>query len=150
MSISLQILGPDYTAALLKWVDKENLPTFLGGTSTGTLFEDIGPWSDPAKIASLGMDLEQLRNGPPTHGPRGSSSARVSEETGHKLGHQNGGGAAEVAAAAAPAAVNGESSSTSTYLKRAPSAASDVFHSPSNSISEHGSVGVGGGGWMWE
>ncbi len=36
----------DYTPALLRWVDKENLPTFLGGTSTATLLDDAGPWNN--------------------------------------------------------------------------------------------------------
>lgn len=43
----------DYTTALLRWVDKENLPTFLGGTSNATLLDDAGPWNNKDIIAEV-------------------------------------------------------------------------------------------------
>lgn len=43
----------DYTPALLRWVDKENLPTFLGGTSNATLLDDAGPWNNRDIIAEV-------------------------------------------------------------------------------------------------
>eukprot|EP00967_Tisochrysis_lutea_P125324 scaffold210582_cov16-Tisochrysis_lutea.AAC.1 len=42
-SHGLQILDFNYLPALLKWVDKESLPVWLGGSSHGTLLEDVGP-----------------------------------------------------------------------------------------------------------
>lgn len=49
--------------ALEKWVARENIPTFLGGKSAGTLVDDVGPWSDSELVASLGINLEDLRGG---------------------------------------------------------------------------------------
>lgn len=43
----------DYTTTLLRWVDKENLPTFLGGTSNATLLDDAGPWNNRDIIAEV-------------------------------------------------------------------------------------------------
>ncbi len=39
--------------ALLHWVEKENLPEYLGGTSKATLLDDVGPWQDPRLIAEI-------------------------------------------------------------------------------------------------
>jgi hypothetical protein len=43
----IHILGSDYTSELLKYVDAENLPSFLGGKcncSGGCLMASDGPW----------------------------------------------------------------------------------------------------------
>ncbi|GAX74790.1 hypothetical protein CEUSTIGMA_g2237.t1 [Chlamydomonas eustigma] len=59
----IEILGTDYKQALLKWVDEENLPTWLGGKSEGSLLDDVGPWSDPELCSRIGVDVEKLRSG---------------------------------------------------------------------------------------
>ncbi|KAF5839566.1 CRAL-TRIO domain-containing protein [Dunaliella salina] len=59
----IEILDSNYLPAVLKWVDKESLPDWLGGSSHGTLIEDVGPWSDDKLVASLGLNLEDLRLG---------------------------------------------------------------------------------------
>lgn len=59
----IEILGVNYKEALLKWVDEENLPIFLGGKSPGSLLDDVGPWSDPELCRKIGVDVEQLRSG---------------------------------------------------------------------------------------
>ncbi len=59
----MQILSTDYIKAVLKWVDEENLPTWLGGKSEGSLLADIGPWSDPELCQRIGVDVEALRSG---------------------------------------------------------------------------------------
>ena len=46
-----QVAGTNFLPQLLAWVDKDNLPDYLGGTSTATLIDDAGPWQDPAFIA---------------------------------------------------------------------------------------------------
>ncbi|KAF5839565.1 CRAL-TRIO domain-containing protein [Dunaliella salina] len=54
----IEILDSNYLPALLKWVDKESLPEWLGGSSHGTLIEDIGPWSNGRLMATLGLKVE--------------------------------------------------------------------------------------------
>lgn len=71
----VQILGTDYLQAVLRWVDSENLPEWLGGTSHGSLLDDVGPWSDPDTVSRLGLDLDQLRHG---HKPLRALPAPVS------------------------------------------------------------------------
>ena len=48
-----QLVGTSYQAILLKHVDKENLPEYLGGTSKATLLDDVGPWQDQAIIDEI-------------------------------------------------------------------------------------------------
>lgn len=48
-----QICKTDYVPALLKWVDAESLPEYLGGTSKATLLDDAGPWQDPKVLAQV-------------------------------------------------------------------------------------------------
>ena len=49
----MQLTGTDYLPMLLRWVDKDNLPEYLGGTSKATLLDDLGPWQDPKIVAEL-------------------------------------------------------------------------------------------------
>ena len=58
-----QILGVDYKKGLLKWIDEENIPTFLGGKSDGSLVDDIGPWNNQELCHKIGVDIEELRAG---------------------------------------------------------------------------------------
>lgn len=41
----IKILGTSYQKELLKDIDPENLPDFLGGTSTHDISDNIGPWN---------------------------------------------------------------------------------------------------------
>jgi len=43
-------------SALLKWIDMDNIPEYLGGKSKGTLVDDLGPWKDPKLLAQLEME----------------------------------------------------------------------------------------------
>lgn len=45
--INKQILGANYKSELLKWIDEDSLMAMFGGSSAGTLAEDVGPWNDP-------------------------------------------------------------------------------------------------------
>lgn len=42
----IQIKGSGYKATLLKYVDEDVLPEFLGGKNISPLEEDKGPWDD--------------------------------------------------------------------------------------------------------
>lgn len=54
----ITVLKSDYHKQLLEFVDKDNLPTFFGGTCTcpnipgGCLFSDIGPWNPQGGITN--------------------------------------------------------------------------------------------------
>ncbi len=56
----LQICSRDYVPELKLWIDDENLLEYLGGSSKGTLLDDIGPWSDPATVAKLGLNMPSM------------------------------------------------------------------------------------------
>lgn len=43
--------------SLLKYIDPENIPRYLGGTSDATLIDDAGPWNDPQIRAEIEEDM---------------------------------------------------------------------------------------------
>jgi len=49
----MQLCSSNYTKVLLEWVDPENLPEYLGGTSKATLLDDAGPWQDSKIMAEV-------------------------------------------------------------------------------------------------
>ena len=53
---NIEILGSNGPAKLLEWVDKDTLPTFLGGNNETELYEDRGPWSDWEVVDSTEKD----------------------------------------------------------------------------------------------
>ena len=59
--VRAQVCPKDYLPALLKWIDEENLPTYLGGKSKATLLDDSGPWNDPALVAQIEAELKAVR-----------------------------------------------------------------------------------------
>ncbi|KAG2439718.1 hypothetical protein HYH02_010597 [Chlamydomonas schloesseri] len=48
----IEILGANYKAELLKWIDEDSLMTLFGGGSTGSLADDVGPWNDPELMSA--------------------------------------------------------------------------------------------------
>lgn len=74
----IEILGTNYRDGLLRWIDDENLVDWLGGKSKGTLYDDCGPWSDPAVLAKL--DMEHKPTGLP--GLRTAASANMADSGG--------------------------------------------------------------------
>jgi hypothetical protein len=58
------------------WIDEDNLLEYLGGTSKGTLLDDIGPWSDPSVLAKLGYTVPGGGDLPPIK----ASLSRVGSE----------------------------------------------------------------------
>ena len=63
-SLPLQLCGTNYLPSLLQWVDKENLPEYLGGTSTATLLDDAGPWQDPQILSEINAELKSVQHSP--------------------------------------------------------------------------------------
>ena len=50
--------GANYLPQLLHWVERDNLPDYLGGASTATLIDDAGPWQDPVLMAEVMQCLQ--------------------------------------------------------------------------------------------
>uniref|UniRef100_A0A7S0UWT5 CRAL-TRIO domain-containing protein n=1 Tax=Polytomella parva TaxID=51329 RepID=A0A7S0UWT5_9CHLO len=72
----IEILGSDYLTSLKKWIDIEDIPTFLGGKSKGSLVDDEGPWNDEALLEKLDIDAAALK-----HGVRIHEAVRTKKET---------------------------------------------------------------------
>ena len=53
----MQVCPKDFLPSLLKWIEPENLPRYLGGTSDATLIDDAGPWNDPQIRAEIEEDM---------------------------------------------------------------------------------------------
>ena len=97
---SVQVCPKDYLPSLLKWIDLENIPRYLGGTSDATLIDDAGPWNDPQIRAEIEEDIAQ-RDGSggqlmtPIESPQASTSARSTPQgllqapmsNGHQFSH---------------------------------------------------------------
>ncbi|DBA77767.1 hypothetical protein WJX77_009166 [Trebouxia sp. C0004] len=53
----VEVCPKDFLPSLLKWIEPENLPRYLGGTSDATLIDDAGPWNDPQIRAEIEEDM---------------------------------------------------------------------------------------------
>lgn len=55
----ITLLGTKYMDELLKYVDVDNIPEYMGGKCRNTLLDDPGPWNDPQVLSTLGMIQEE-------------------------------------------------------------------------------------------
>jgi hypothetical protein len=58
----IEVCPQDYMKVLTKWVEPENIPSYLGGKSQASLLDDVGPWNDAGIIAELDSQ-RQRRDG---------------------------------------------------------------------------------------
>lgn len=58
----IEVCPQDYMKVLSKWVEPENIPSYLGGKSQASLLDDVGPWNDAGIIAELD-NQRQRRDG---------------------------------------------------------------------------------------
>ncbi|CAK0783609.1 hypothetical protein CVIRNUC_006808 [Coccomyxa viridis] len=49
----IEMCPTNYSKVLLQWIEPENLPEYLGGTSKATLLDDAGPWQDSKVVAEV-------------------------------------------------------------------------------------------------
>ena len=56
-------MGTNYQTTLLKYVERENLPEYLGGTSKATLLDDVGPWKQQNLIDEIDADFKAAVSG---------------------------------------------------------------------------------------
>ena len=56
----MQMCPTNYSKVLLQWIEPENLPEYLGGTSKATLLDDAGPWQDPKIVAEVRQSSQLL------------------------------------------------------------------------------------------
>lgn len=53
----IEVAPSDYMKLLLRHIDIENIPDYLGGKSKGSLIDDVGPWKDPTILAMIEADI---------------------------------------------------------------------------------------------
>lgn len=53
----IEVAPSDYMKLLLRYIDVENIPEYLGGKSKGSLIDDVGPWKDPVILAQVEADI---------------------------------------------------------------------------------------------
>ena len=59
----IHVCASDYMPELVRWVDPENIPSYLGGKSQGSLLDDLGPWHDPAIIKEIDSQRARAESG---------------------------------------------------------------------------------------
>lgn len=59
----MQLVGTNYQQHLLKYVERDNLPEYLGGTSKSTLLDDVGPWQQQNLIDEINADYRAAVSG---------------------------------------------------------------------------------------
>jgi len=74
----IEVCPSDYLPILTKWIDMENIPAYLGGKSSGSLIDDIGPWNDEEMVEEIDRDSFSLRR--ESGLSRASSQAYLSAE----------------------------------------------------------------------
>ncbi|KAG2493547.1 hypothetical protein HYH03_008361 [Edaphochlamys debaryana] len=80
----IEILGKDYQAALLRHVSRDNLLAEYGGTSRGTVTENIGPWQDPDALGPPLVPEPPAEPPSPAPSPALESMEEGEEEVGGK------------------------------------------------------------------
>lgn len=59
----IHVCPSDYLPELTRWVDLENIPTYLGGKSQGSLLDDVGPWHDLALRKEIELQRARAESG---------------------------------------------------------------------------------------
>lgn len=60
----IEVCPSNYLPTLARWVDMDSIPEYLGGTSKGSLIDDVGPWNDPRLVAEIDADLRAAAGRP--------------------------------------------------------------------------------------
>lgn len=64
----IEVCPSNYLPTLARWVDMDSIPEYLGGTSKGSLIDDVGPWNDPRIVAEIDAELAAAAAGRPSSG----------------------------------------------------------------------------------
>ena len=118
----------DYLPSLLKYIDPENLPRYLGGTSDATLIDDAGPWNDPQIRAEIEEDIAHRDGG-------GSQTMSILPESPQAASSN----ASPAQAAAQPTLNNGMASFTRGYEAPVFSQGVPAYGMPAPTSSQHAS-----------
>ncbi|KAL4423645.1 hypothetical protein ABPG75_000946 [Micractinium tetrahymenae] len=111
----IEVAPSDYMKLLLKYVDAENIPEYLGGKSKGSLIDDVGPWKDPAILALVEADIARRKG-----------LASVGEDgilTGDSMDLEGGSGTGASVPPSPPAAQQGVQASASAVRRQSSSGA---------------------------
>ena len=129
--------------SLLKWVDPENIPRYLGGTSDATLIDDAGPWNDPQLRAEIEEDIAH-RDGsgsqtmsPLPESPQATTSDRSPPHVGGMSAVSNGGGTCGRGSEAAPFARGSHASGPPATAQRPSPFAAQSQHTPFDADTSH-------------
>jgi len=87
----IHVCPSDYMPELTRWVDPENIPSYLGGKSQGSLLDDVGPWHDPALKNEIDLQRARAENGAnepdsPMVAPSGVRISAASSSIAHGAG----------------------------------------------------------------
>lgn len=55
----IEVCPSDYLPILTKWIDIDNIPAYLGGKSSGSLIDDIGPWNDEEMVEEIDRESDR-------------------------------------------------------------------------------------------
>ncbi|KAL6781574.1 SEC14 [Auxenochlorella protothecoides x Auxenochlorella symbiontica] len=73
----IKVCSSSYLSELRKYVDDENIPSYLGGKSKGSLVDDVGPWQQPQLIAEINAEVAARDGLPPPPGPVSAASVEA-------------------------------------------------------------------------
>ena len=81
----IEVCPSDFLPVLKEWVEVENIPSYLGGTSRGSLIDDVGPWREDTSAShpsALRIEVESSAAGDAGVAPRVDTGARRMVESG--------------------------------------------------------------------
>ncbi|KAL4545836.1 hypothetical protein Ndes2526B_g00477 [Nannochloris sp. 'desiccata'] len=92
----IHVCPSDYMPELTRWVDPENIPSYLGGKSQGSLLDDLGPWHDPELKKEIDLQRARAESGAtepdsPMVGPSGVHISGANSSIGGAVGGDGGG-----------------------------------------------------------
>lgn len=118
--------------SLLKWIDPENIPRYLGGTSDATLIDDAGPWNDPQIRSEIEEDIAH-RDGsmsPLPESPPATSSNRSTPQGAGQVAVSNGNSSFSRGSEAAPFARGSQALGIPATAQRPSPFAAQSQHTP--------------------
>ena len=74
----IKIIGSNFMPTVEQFLDRENIPTFLGGESETDLTTEVGPWTD-YEIHGTGIRLKSDNQNPAEERKESEEEVKVNE-----------------------------------------------------------------------